>query len=229
MICAAGGLVCAPAYLVCVGACLVCVGACLVWFALRGGPPLHGRVERWRGGLGAAYRFPALSSAGASLAGPCPVSTARSSNRTCTSPASGSPTGFTDQPTDPPDGEPFTGQYSCFRDRRTLNGGARPEGHSPAVGHFDNPPEVRPLSSTGITRRRRYYEPVRLPRRPSLSLTGVRLGHAPTAGGLPCCVRSPAQTCRRHYPGGTGDWDRFAPLTAPTAAFPVHWAGRLPR
>ena len=37
--------------------------------------PLIGRVERWRGGLGAAYLFPALSSAGASVAVPCSVST----------------------------------------------------------------------------------------------------------------------------------------------------------
>ena len=29
------------------------------------------RVEMWRGGVGAAYRLPALSSAGASLAAPC--------------------------------------------------------------------------------------------------------------------------------------------------------------
>ena len=48
-----------------------------------------GRVERWRGGLGFAYLFPALSLAGASLALPCPVSTSRSSNRTCGFPASG--------------------------------------------------------------------------------------------------------------------------------------------
>jgi hypothetical protein len=34
-----------------------------------------GRVERWRGGLGVAYRLPTLSSAGASLALPCSVST----------------------------------------------------------------------------------------------------------------------------------------------------------
>jgi hypothetical protein len=49
-----------------------------------------GRVERWRGGLGQAQLLPALSSAGASLARPCPVSTSRSSNRTCRFPASGS-------------------------------------------------------------------------------------------------------------------------------------------
>ena len=34
----------------------------------------------WRGGLGSAYLFPALSSAGVSLAAPCSVSTSRSSN-----------------------------------------------------------------------------------------------------------------------------------------------------
>jgi hypothetical protein len=58
----------------------------------KGSGPIGGRVERWRGGLGAAYPLPALSSAGASLAVPCPVSTARSSNRTCRFPASGSRT-----------------------------------------------------------------------------------------------------------------------------------------
>jgi len=41
------------------------------------------RVEMWRGCLGLAYLCPALSSAGASLSRPCPVSTSRSSNRTC--------------------------------------------------------------------------------------------------------------------------------------------------
>src|SRR5258708_21484691 len=35
----------------------------------------------WRGGVGAAYLFPALSSAGASIARPCSVSTSRSSNQ----------------------------------------------------------------------------------------------------------------------------------------------------
>src|SRR5213080_1198687 len=48
------------------------------------------RVEMWRGGLGAAYLLPALSSAGASLASPCFRSTSRSSNWMCGFPASGS-------------------------------------------------------------------------------------------------------------------------------------------
>src|SRR3954452_12372570 len=51
-----------------------------------------GRVEEWRGGVGSAYLFPALSVAGASIASPCPVSTPRSSNRTGGFPASGSRT-----------------------------------------------------------------------------------------------------------------------------------------
>ena len=49
-----------------------------------------GRVEMWRGGVGSAYLLPALSFAGASLAGPCSVSTSRSSNRTGAFNASGS-------------------------------------------------------------------------------------------------------------------------------------------
>jgi hypothetical protein len=36
----------------------------------------------WRGGLGLACLYPALSFAGASLSKPCPVSTSRSSNWT---------------------------------------------------------------------------------------------------------------------------------------------------
>jgi len=60
-----------------------------------------GRVEMWRGSLGAAYLFPSLSSDGASIASPCPVSTSRSSNRTCGSPASGSPTAVAFRPTLP--------------------------------------------------------------------------------------------------------------------------------
>src|ERR1700684_4154454 len=35
--------------------------------------------------------------------------------------------------------------------------------------------ELRPLPSAGVTRFPRYYEPLRHPRAPSLSLTGVRL------------------------------------------------------
>jgi hypothetical protein len=118
----------------------------------------------WRGGLGGAYPLPALSYAGASLAPPCSVSTPRSSNRTCGFAASGSPTGFTDRPTETPDSAPFVGPYSSFRDRRTVGLGLLDLAANPqAVGRFHSAPEVRPLPSTGITRLPRYYEPVRHP------------------------------------------------------------------
>ena len=46
--------------------------------------------------------------------------------------------------------------------------------------------ELRPLPSTGVNRLQRYYEPVRHPARPGLSLAGVRLGsHALPPVGLP--------------------------------------------
>ena len=53
-------------------------------------------------------------------------------------------------------------------------------------------PELRPLPSTGVTRLQRYYEPLRHPRAPGLSLTGFRLVVAlTTPWGFPCCVRFP--------------------------------------
>ena len=64
--------------------------------------------------------------------------------------------------------------------------------------------EVRLLSSTGITRRLQYYEPVRHPRRPSLLLTEFWL-RATTSlrWGFPCSDDFLFHACRRHYPGGT--------------------------
>ena len=61
--------------------------ACCCRRLISGG---KGRVEMWRGGLGWACLFPALSFAGASLSKPCSVSTSRSSNRTGAFNASGS-------------------------------------------------------------------------------------------------------------------------------------------
>src|SRR5439155_15886366 len=61
--------------------------------------------------------------------------------------------------------------------------------------------ELRSRPSAGITRHQRYNEPLRLPRAPSLSLTGVRLvipDHAlwsPVLRSLSLC------TCCRNYPG----------------------------
>ena len=61
--------------------------------------------------------------------------------------------------------------------------------------------ELRSLPSTGITRLQRYYEPLRHPRAPSLSLTGFRLVLADHALGLPVFRTLSLCTCCRHYPG----------------------------
>jgi len=109
------------------------------------------------------------------------VSTSRSSNRTCRSPASGSRT-----------------RLHAFASRATPS--AVLEHSSELIGcpisrsftTYCVCPELRPLPSTGITRLQRYYEPLRHPRAPGLSLTGFRLAVAPaTPWGFPCCVRFP--------------------------------------
>jgi len=82
----------------------------------------------------------------------------------------------------------FTAVARSFRGSQSLVGGSRPPGHSPDFSRFQTAPEVRPLPSTGITRLPRYYEPVRHPTRPGLSLAGVRLVHANHRWGFPCCV-----------------------------------------
>jgi hypothetical protein len=61
--------------------------------------------------------------------------------------------------------------------------------------------ELRPLPSTGITRLQRYCEPLRHPRAPGLSLTGVRLIIPDHAQGLPVLRALSWCTCCRHYPG----------------------------
>src|SRR6201984_877187 len=60
--------------------------------------------------------------------------------------------------------------------------------------------ELRPLPSPGITRLQRYYEPLRHPSAPGVSLTGIRLIIADHAMGLPV-LRAPSLcTYCRHYP-----------------------------
>jgi len=61
--------------------------------------------------------------------------------------------------------------------------------------------ELRSLPSAGITRLQRYYEPLRHPNAPGLSLAGVRLAIPGHAMELPV-LRTPSLcACRRHYPG----------------------------
>ena len=74
---------------------------------------------------------------------------------------------------------------------------------------FDADLEPRPLPSTGVTRLRRYYGPLRHPKRPGLSLAGVRLRVTPlTAWASRVAFDLRLPTCRRQYPGGPLDLDR---------------------
>src|SRR5882724_10268024 len=61
--------------------------------------------------------------------------------------------------------------------------------------------EPRSLPSTGVTRLQRYYEPLRHPRAPGLSLAGVRLVIPDHALGLPVLRALSLCTCCRQYPG----------------------------
>src|SRR5271166_6334689 len=105
--------------------------------------------------------------------------------------------------------------------------------------------ELRPLPSTGVTRRPRYYEPLRHPGGnpacgvgPGLSLTGVRLRvtRPPPLGVSRVALDLRVPTCRRHYPGGPLGSDRswdglfhpFPHSSPATAAFPIRVRGRRP-
>ena len=84
--------------------------------------------------------------------------------------------------------------------------------------------ELRSLPSTGVTRLPRYYEPLRHPRAPSLSLTGFRLVIADHAMGLPVFRALSLCTCCRHYPGAASG--RTASLIHPAvSAFPERVVG----
>ena len=185
-----------------------------------------------RGGLGPAYPFPALSSAGASIARPCfrfhtplgepgvRISRTRLSDRDARPSAL--------------DSRPDAGRRPGCLNRFAEVIGSR---HSPGSrAPSDALPELGPLPSAGVTRPLRYYEPVRHPTRPGLSLAGVRLRAAtPLRVGLPVLPRVSSAGMLSPIPR----WDRWVesfarrishPLHDPaTAAFPVRRAGRLPR
>jgi hypothetical protein len=93
---------------------------------------------------------------------------------------------------------------------------------------YDADLEPRPLPSTGVTRLRRYYGPLRHPVRPGQSLTGVRFeGHAPSPHGSPV-LRS--ISVYRHAVVNTPVARRalIARGTAYSNRFPVPRGGGLP-
>src|SRR6516165_9336452 len=86
--------------------------------------------------------------------------------------------------------------------------------------------ELRPLPSTGITRLLRYYEPLRHPSAPSLSLTGVRLIIPDHASGFPVLRALSLCTCCRHYPGAADGRTRRSKITHPCQPSPIPLSGR---
>ena len=156
----------------------------------------------WRGGLGAAYLFPPLSSGGASIASPCSVSTSRSSNRTYGFPASGSPTAVAFRRTPP------TLSRRLHLKAKLVPGspGLSLEGiglrHSPDLCSL--PKRVRSQAPF----LRRHYPASRVLRAcppPHTARPGPRglpVGEPPPPLGFPVLRRISLYTCRRHYPGG---------------------------
>src|SRR5258708_244611 len=85
--------------------------------------------------------------------------------------------------------------------------------------------ELRSLPSTGITRLPRYYEPLRHPRAPGLSLAGVRLVIPDHALGLPVLPALSLCTCCRQYPGVATE-RTLRSFTQPYQPSPIPLSGR---
>jgi hypothetical protein len=124
------------------------------------------------------------------------VSSPRSSNRTCRFPASGFPTGSTTEHTT--DQSSFIVQPSL--ERPGLTGVCRLVANHRSSAPSKGAPEVRVLPSTRVTRLHQYYDPVRLPFRPSPEAT-LRPLPSPKRVSPVACITLPA--CRAHYPGGS--------------------------
>jgi len=85
--------------------------------------------------------------------------------------------------------------------------------------------QLRPLPSTGVTRLRQYYEPLRHPKRPGLSLTSCQLIHTAITAGTSRVAHGPLlPACRRQYPGRS---DGTCPLVRFHSLRPSHEPGRV--
>ena len=182
----------------------------------------------WRGSLGVAYPFPPLSSGGASIAPPCPVSTSRSSNRTCGFPASGSPTdvAFRHTLTALP-GQLHLKPKLVLESPRLLLEEVIGLRHSP-----DRCPLHKHIRSQAPSLHRRYPASRVLRACPPPHAArpvphGRPVGVPAPPLGLPVLCRISLYTCLRHYPGGTAGCSRCCLFPA-TAAFPDRQTGRLP-
>src|SRR3954468_15488331 len=96
---------------------------------------------------------------------------------------------------------------------------------SPHLSSFTSTPEVRVLSSAGVTRPQWSYNPLRLPDWPS-PLRATFGGATSTSPGYPPLAQITFSACRAHYPGGP---EQVLVGSFPVrAAFPVLQAGRHP-
>jgi len=138
------------------------------------------------------------------------VSLPRSSNRTGGFPASGFPIGFTMEHTDKKIGckrvlrSIFPVLHSLIQQPPTgpvVDGVARLIANHRDLPILGSTPKVRVLSSAGITRPQRSYEPVRRPSSRHLDC-GVR-GGEPRSIGPPPITRVALPACCAHYPGGS--------------------------
>ena len=161
------------------------------------------------------------------------VSHPRSSNRTCPIKASGSPTGFIVRHTG---SKPLTARGFCTvstllrpstqqsRTAPVFDGVLRLIANHHDLAIFESTPEVRALSSAGITRLQRSYDPVRLPPWPSPEAT-LRPLPSPVTG-LP---RLPEPPFRRAVPTTPADRAGARVDCFPAhAAFPKWQEGRHP-
>ena len=88
----------------------------------------------------------------------------------------------------------------------------------------DIPPHLRPLSSTGITRRLQSYGPLRHPGGPACPSRGSRWCVHTTDRASRVATSSLFHTCRRHYPGGNGPV-RLSLLFPAVVGLPLFSAG----
>ena len=105
--------------------------------------------------------------------------------------------------TEPPIGQPGPFTYACDASElsaplRGFIGKATPAGFRPSVIL----PHLRPLSSTGVTPRPRYYRPLRHPAGPACPSRGSGCRVHGTDWASRVATPSIFHACRRHYPGG---------------------------
>jgi hypothetical protein len=137
-----------------------------------------------------------------------PVSTSRSSNRTCGSPASGSRTRQHARACDALHGAWHIPEFAGLP-------------QSPCLCRCPRRLEPGPLPSTGVTRLHQYYEPLRHPAEPGLALTSLQLvSMATVRRGFPCCIGLPSVRAVATTPAEDLG-ARFARFPSPVSLPPV--------